>query len=275
MSGGEVGELSGKVALVTGAGRKRGIGRATALALARAGADVVITGTGRPPESFPPDEKAVGWKDVESVAEEIRQLGRRALPLVVDVTSSDQVEGMVRRTLAELGRIDILVNNAAFARGPDRVPVVDLSEDIWRKVIDVDLTGMFLCCKAVAQALIQQRRGGRIVTISGGVGKRGKAREAAYCAAKFATIGLTQSLAWELGPHKINVNAVCPGTVDTSRMDDLGRGERWNQYVATNCALGRHGSPEEIAGLVLFLCSSAADFISGQSIGIDGGRIMS
>lgn len=268
-------ELTGKVAIVTGAGRRRGIGHSTALALARAGADVVITGTGRRPETFPSDEKKVGWKDIESVADEIRQVGRRALPLVVDVSKSDQVESMVTRTLAELGRIDILVNSAAFARGPDRVPVVDLPEETWRKVIDVDLSGMFLCCKAVAQVLIRQGQGGRIVTISGGVGKRGKAREAAYCAAKFGTIGLTQSLAWELGPYRINVNAICPGTVDTSRMDDLGRGERWEQYTKGNCALGRPGSPDEIAGLVVFLCSTAADFISGQSINIDGGRVMS
>lgn len=269
-----MGELSGKVAIVTGAGRLRGIGHSTAVALARAGADVVITGTGRPPEKFPPDEKAVGWRDIESVADEIRAVGRRVLPLVVDISKSDQVESMVSRTVGEFGRIDILVNNGAYARGNDRVPVVELPEETWRRVIDVDVNGTFLCSKAVARELIRQGQGGRIVNIASLAGKRGMPKLAAYCSAKFAIIGLTQSLAWELGPHKITVNAICPGTVDTSRMDDMGRGARWEEYITGNCALGRCASPDEMAGLAVFLCSSAADFISGQSINMDGGRVM-
>lgn len=269
-----MGELTGKVAIVTGAGRLRGIGRSTALALARAGADVVITGTGRSPETFPPDEKKVSWRDIESVADEIGQLGQRALPLVVDISKSDQVKSMVKRTLSEFGRIDILMNNAAYARGPDRVPVVEISEEVWRRTIDVDINGTFLCCKAVAQVLIKQGQGGRIINISSLSGKRAKPNRPAYVTAKFGIIGLTQALAWELGPYKINVNAICPGTIDTSRVDDHGRGEEWERYIKGNCALGRAGSPNEIAGLVLFLCSAAADFITGQSINMDGGQVM-
>ena len=119
-------ELDGKVAIVTGAGRLRGIGRGAAVAFAKLGADVVVTGTGRDPSRYPDDEKAVGWRDIESTAEQVRALGVRALPLLVDVTNEDEVQMMVDRTLEELGRVDFLVNNAAWARGPDRVSFLDL-----------------------------------------------------------------------------------------------------------------------------------------------------
>jgi 3-oxoacyl-[acyl-carrier protein] reductase/meso-butanediol dehydrogenase/(S,S)-butanediol dehydrogenase/diacetyl reductase len=270
----EMSEFEGKVAIVTGAGRLRGIGRSVALALARSGADLVITGTGRRAESFPEDEKAVGWRDIDSVAEEIERLGRAALALVVDVSSSGDVERMVNSTLSRYGRIDILVNNAAFARGPDRKPVVELPEEIWRKVIDVDLTGTYLCAKAVAKVLISQEQGGKIVNISSLAGKRGRAGTAAYNAAKFGIHGLTQALAHELAPHKINVNTVCPGLVDTSRMDDLGREDRWERYIRETVPLGRAGTGEDIAGLVRFLCSSEADYMTGQAINMGGGRVM-
>ena len=136
-----MGELDGKVAIVTGAGRLRGIGRGAAVAFAKLGADVVVTGTGRDPSRFPPDEKAVGWRDIESSAEQVRALGRRALPLVADVSNREDVQTMVDRTLEEFGRIDILVNNAAYARGPDRVPIVELDDDIFQKVVDIKVGG--------------------------------------------------------------------------------------------------------------------------------------
>ena len=123
-------ELKGKVAIVTGAGRLRGIGRAAAVALARLGADVVVTGTGRKPENYPEDEKAIGWKDVESVADLIRKEGSRALPLVANVTDENDVKNMIDKTIKEFGRIDILINNAAYARAEDRVPVLDLDESV-------------------------------------------------------------------------------------------------------------------------------------------------
>jgi len=152
--------LAGKVAIVTGAGRYNGIGRHIALALARRGADVAVTGSGRPPESYPEDEKATGWRDIDSVAEEVRALGRRALPLVVDVADAAQVQRLVDETLRGLGRIDILVNNAAAARSRDRVPIIHLEEREWRKVIEVNLTGTFLVSKAVARVLIEQGEAG-------------------------------------------------------------------------------------------------------------------
>ena len=181
-------ELEGKVAIVTGAGRLRGIGRGAAVAFARLGADVVVTGTGRSPDRYPPDEKAVGWRDIESTAEQIRAEGTRALPLVVDVADADSVQQMVERSIEEFGRVDILVNNAAYARGPDRVPITEVPFDVFQKVIDVKITGTYLCVKAVVPHMIAQG-GGKIVNISSGSGKTGSANNLAYCAACFAQGG--------------------------------------------------------------------------------------
>lgn len=267
-----MGELDGKVAIVTGAGRYRSIGRACALELARAGADIVITGTGRPPETFPEDEKAIGWRDIDSVAEEIRQLNRRALPLAVDISNREQVQQMVQRTLQEFGRIDILVNNASFARGRDRVPVLELDDELWYRIIDVNLNGTYLCCKAVAKEMVKQGRGGRIINISSVAGKTQPPNASAYAASKAAVQSLTGSLSGELAPYGITVNCICPGIVDTSRMDDLGRGERWQQVVA-RVPLGRAGTGADVAHMVVFLCSDKASWITGQSINVDGGLV--
>ena len=136
-------ELNGKVAIVTGAGRMRGIGRGTANVLARMGANVVITGTGRDPATFPDDEKQAGWRDIQSTAEEVEAHGVRALPLIVNVADEDDVEKMIDATLAEFGRIDIIVNNAAAPYGEDRVAVLDLPTDVFKKVVDVKLMGTF------------------------------------------------------------------------------------------------------------------------------------
>lgn len=265
--------LEGKVAIVTGAGRYDGIGRHTALALARQGADVAVTGSGRPPESYPDDEKEMGWRDIDSVAEEVRALGRRALPLVIDITDAEQAARLVAETRRELGRIDILVNNAAAARGRDRVPVVQLEEAEWRKVIEVNLTGTFLVTKAVANSLIEQGEGGRIVNISSVAGREGIATFAAYGTSKAGIILFTQVLARELAPHGINVNCVCPGLTGTYRMRDVTQGPVRDAVMRT-IPLGREGKPEEIGELVAFLCGPDASYVHGQSINIDGGRVM-
>ncbi len=268
-----MGELDGKVAIVTGAGRLRGIGRAAAVSLARLGADVVVTGTGRNPATFPEDERAVGWRDVESTAEQVREQGRKALTLTVDVTNRQHVQDMVDRTIQEFGRVDILINNAAFARGPDRVPIVQLDPDIFQKVMDIKVTGTYLCTRAVLPHLIGQGQGGKIVNISSTAGKRGSPNTLAYNAANFAVVGMTQSMAKELGQYGINVNCVCPGAVDTSRMDDLGRSERWQQ-MAANTPIGRNGTDEEVGDFIAYLCTKAASWIHGQSININGGTVV-
>ena len=266
-----MGDLDGKVAIVTGAGRMRGIGRGAAEALARAGADVVVTGTGRPSDRYPQEEKELGWRDVESTAELVRQAGRRALALVVDVTSPQDVQGMVDQTIQEFGHVDILVNNAAYGRGPDRVPVVEMDDDIFKKVVDVKIMGTYLCSKAVARVLISQGQGGKIVNVSSGAGKRGLANTSAYVAANFALWGFTQSLAWEMGQYNINVNAVCPGPTKTYRMDTQYSDEGWKQVIS-GIPLGRAGTLEEIGEFIAYLCTSRASFIHGQSININGGN---
>ena len=265
--------LEGKVAIVTGAGRHAGIGRHAALALARMGADVAVTGSGRPPESYPEDEREMGWRDVDSVAEEIREMGRKALPLVVDITDAEAVKRLVEETRRGLGRIDILVNNAAAARGNDRVPVIHLEESEWRKVLDVNLTGTFLVTKAVAAALIEQGEGGRIVNVSSVAGREAIATFAAYGTSKAGIIQFTRVLAAELAAHRINVNCVCPGLVDTYRMKDITHGPI-RDAVMRSIPLGREGKPEEIGELIAFLCGPDASYIHGQTINIDGGRVM-
>ncbi len=270
-----MGELEGKVAIITGAGRLRGIGRAAAVALARMGADIVPTGTGRDPSTYPPDEQAAGWRDIESTAEQVRALGRRALPLVGDVSRSADVARMVQATLQEFGRVDILINNAAFRRGEDRVTVDKLDEDVWRRVLEIKVTGAFLLSKAVAPVMIKQGQGGRIINISSIGGKRGGAEAPAYCTANFALQGFTQVLAQWLAPHRISCNAICPGVTDTSRMDDLGypRNERWQQMLS-RIPMRRAATDDELAGVIAFLCAPAGEYITGQSLNVDGGMVM-
>jgi 3-oxoacyl-[acyl-carrier protein] reductase len=265
-------KLDGKVAIVTGAGRLRGIGRATAVALADLGADVAVTGTGRDPAFYPEDERKIGWKDVESTAEQIRARGRRALTWVGDVSQDKAVRDLVDRVVAAFGRIDVLVNNAAYPRGNDRVPVAELDETVWRRVLEIKLTGAFLLSKRVVPIMIAQRWG-RIINLSSIAGKRGSPNTAAYCAANFGIQGFTQALAMEVAGRGVTVNAICPGTIDTARMDVLGRGETWQRHL-DRIPMGRAASDEEIAGLITFLCSPAAAFMTGQSINIDGGVVM-
>ncbi len=266
--------LEDKVAVVTGAGRMRSIGRPIAVALARAGSDVVLTGTGRPPDRYPDDEKAAGWRDIDSVADEVRAVGRRAVPLVSDVADLHAVEQLADSVLGELGRVDIVVNNASVARGDDRVPVVDLDPDLWRSIIDVNLTGAFYMSKVFGQRLIDAGRGGSIVNISSIAGKIFSPNSAAYAASKAGLQALTACMAREVGGAGIRVNAICPGIVDTSRMDDLGRGDIWNETIKAMVPLGRAGTGEEIAHAVVYLCSDEGAWVTGQAWNIDGGTVV-
>ena len=265
--------LEGKVAVVTGAGRMRSIGRSIAVELARAGCDVVLTGTGRDPSRYPEHEREAGWRDIDSVADEVRGLGRRAVALVSDVGDADRVESLVDRVVQELGRVDILVNNASAAKGADRVPVVDLAVDVWRTVIDVNVNGTFYASRAVAQRMVAQGDGGSIVNISSIAGKVTRPGTAAYAASKAAVQSLTCSMASELGSDNIRVNAICPGTVDTFRMDDIGRGAAWDELVTTTIPLGRAGRGEDIAWMTVFLCSDQGAWITGQLYTVDGGAV--
>jgi NAD(P)-dependent dehydrogenase (short-subunit alcohol dehydrogenase family) len=265
--------LEGKVAVVTGAGRMRSIGRPIAVELARAGCDVVITGSGRPPQRYPDDEKAAGWRDIDSVADEIRALGRRALPLVSDVSDPASVEALASKVLSELGRVDIVVNNAASARGADRVPVTELPIEEWRKVIETNLNGTFYMSRTFGRHLVAQGRGGSIINISSIGGKMMAARTAAYSASKAGIHALTAAMAVELGPSQVRVNAICPGIIDTYRLDDVPRGKPFDEMVARSVPLGRPGSGEEIAWISVYLCSDQGAWITGQFYSVDGGTL--
>jgi 3-oxoacyl-[acyl-carrier protein] reductase len=265
--------LEGKVAVVTGAGRMRSIGRPIAVELARAGCDVVITGTGRDPERYPDDEKEAGWRDIESVADEVRALGRRAMPVVSDVADADAVDALSAQVMSELGRVDILVNNAGAARGSDRVPVVDLAVGDWRTVIDVNLNGTFYMSRAFGRHMVDAGEGGSIVNISSIAGKMMGANTAAYSASKAGIHALTSAMAQELGRSRVRVNVICPGLIDTYRMDDIPRGEAWDDMVNRIVPLGRAGTGDDIAWMVVYLCSDQGSWITGQLYSVDGGTL--
>lgn len=262
-------ELAGKVAIVTGAGRLRGIGRATALVLAEMGVDVVVTGTGRDPSTFPADEQSVDWRDIESVSDEIRETGARAIPMVVDVSDAVQVREMVDRTVAELGRLDIIVNNAAAPYGEDRRPLLDVDPDVFKRVIDIKVGGTFLCSRAAAEQMVRQGDGGRIINLSSIAGKRGMANTSAYNAANFAVDGFTQAIAKELAAEGITANCVCPGLIGTARMDEMPQAS-WDARIAAN-PMGRVGADREVAEVIGFLASPRASYINGEAINVNGG----
>lgn len=276
-------EFDGQVALVTGAGGRRGIGRATALRLAQDGADVALMDIAWPVEQRPGDERE--WGGVASVAAEVQALGRRALALEADVSNEAQVQAAVRRTLARFGRIDILVANAAARPGGDRVPVIELPREDLQRVIDVNLVGTFLCCKAVGQHMAERGDGGAVVIVSSLSGRSGRARMAAYAASKFGQIGLTQSFAHEMAPYGVRVNAVCPGPVDTARLDWSAQAGGTASAAAQARAdllaaqanatpLGRVATPEDVSSVIAFLCSAASAHMTGQALGVDGGARM-
>ncbi|WP_031515305.1 3-oxoacyl-[acyl-carrier-protein] reductase [Desulfofalx alkaliphila] len=242
--------LDGKVAIVTGS--SRGIGRAVALALAKAGANVVVNYAGRADAA-------------NQTAAEIEQLGRRALVIKADVADTEQVKSMVDETLKELGRLDILVNNAGITR--DNL-IMRMKDQDWDAVLNTNLKGAFNCCRAVARPMLKSK-GGRIVNISSVVGLMGNAGQVNYSAAKAGIIGLTKTLAAELGSRKITVNAVAPGFITTEMTDGLP--PEVKERLIERVPLGRLGAPEEIADTVTFLCGPAAGYITGQVIAVDGG----
>ncbi len=274
--------LNGKVALVTGAGGKNGIGRAIATRLAMEGADVVVNDITEHP--YASDDTA--WNGLPDVVTEIEAMNQRAISVVADVSDAEQVHEMVDKTVSHFGKIDILVNNAGTKAGKDRVPIVDLTEEDWDRVQRVNVKGVFLCCKAVARHLIAQGTGGKIINISSVRGKQGAASYAAYSASKFAVIGLTQSLAQELAPHQINVNALCPSLVDTERVSHLAsalmpenlsadkqRAEFARQAEAS-VPLGRLAAGADVANMAAFLASDEAAYLTGLSITVAGGSLM-
>ena len=274
--------LIGKVALVTGSGGEHGIGRAIANRLAQEGADVIVNDI----STNPYGERRSGWGGITEVVREMEAAGVQGMGIMADVSDSGQVADMVRRALERFGHIDILVNNAGSRPGDDRVPVVDLEEEAFDLVQRVNVRGTFLCSKAVAREMISRGQGGKIIIMSSVAGKRGIARYAAYCASKFALIGFTQALALELAQYKINVNAICPGLVDTERADFIAAalapqdmsGEDYRAEMVEvrerNIPLGRIAQGDDIARTAAFLASAESDYLTGLSISVSGGQVM-
>ena len=279
--------LYGKVALVTGAGGEHGIGRAIATRLAEEGADVIVNDV----RSNPYPDRPTKWQGAPSVVREIEAMGKQAMAVVADVSDAGQVENMVEQALQRFEHIDVLVNNAGSRPGRDRVPVVELDEKDWDEQLRINTKGPFLCCRAVARRMIDRGQGGKMINIASTSGRQGRPRFAAYCASKFAVIGFTQSLAHELGVHRINVNAICPGAVDTERTGYIESAmsseplsaETWwtsqhrEQFVrdqALRTPLGRVAQGNDIARVAAFLASAESDFLTGSAITVSGGAEM-
>ena len=278
--------LEGKVALITGAGGMRGVGRATALKLAGQGADIALTDVRREPDDLPPAEVRAVWRAIDSVSEEITALGSRCLPIYCDLGYSDQIQDMVNRVMEHYGRIDILVNNARAIVGRDKVPVTNLPEEVWDHFLAINTTAVFLCTKMVGRKMVRMGNGGRIINIASDAAKRANALGAAYSASKFAVLGLTQASALDLAPYGITVNAVCPGPINTGRLSYWERaraeesGVPLEEFRATiveesgrATPLGRIAEPEDIADMIGFLSSDEAHFITGQAYNVNGGLL--
>ena len=244
-------DLSGKVAIVTGGGS--GIGRQMAQGLAEAGAELVLCA-----------------RKVERCEEAAAQLPTHALAVQCDVTDADSVEAMVARTVDELGRVDILVNNAGTVWGaaPEDIPLHG-----WQKVVDVNLTGVFLCAQAVGRRMIERGEGGRIVNVASVAGLHGAPAEVVnalpYHATKGGVISLTRDLAWKWARHGINVNAIAPGWFPSDMANFVIDS---NPELASRIPLGRFGGPEDLKGAVVFLASAASDFVTGSTMFVDGGE---
>jgi 3-oxoacyl-[acyl-carrier protein] reductase/meso-butanediol dehydrogenase/(S,S)-butanediol dehydrogenase/diacetyl reductase len=279
-------ELHGKVALITGAGGMRGVGRATALKLAQQGVDLALTDVQRGPEDLPPGEIRLGWRGLDSVAEEVQALGRRCFTRPCDLGQSDQVQQLVQQVAGHYGRIDILVNNARAIIGRDKVPVTELAEDVWQHFLAINTTAVFLLTKLVGREMIRQGRGGRIINIASNASKQASARGAAYSTSKFAVLGLTQASALDLAPYSITVNAVCPGPINTDRLSYWERARAEEEGIPLEdfrarivkeagqaTPLGRIAEAEDVANLVSFLASEEAAFITGQAYNVNGGLL--
>ena len=246
--------LEGKTAIVTGG--KRGIGKAIALAFAEAGADVAVC------------SRVIEDGQLQTVAEEIKRIGRRSLVVQADVTRKTDVDNLVQRLMNEFGRIDILVNNAAVMV---RKPLLELSEDDWDTVIDTNLKGYHLCCQAVGKIMINQKRG-NIINMASAHGVRAFEGRGAYPMAKAGVFMLTGVLAKELARYGIRVNGIAPGVVRTEMSHAVWSDSDSLKRMESTIPLGRLAEPSDIVGAALLLASDASSYITGHTIMVDGGR---
>ena len=278
--------LDGKVALVTGAGGMRGVGRATVMKLTGLGADIALTDVHRETEDLPPAEVRTAWRGIDAVSGEVEAAGRRAFPVYCDLGDAGQIERMVEQVMAHYGRIDILVNNARAIIGRDKVSVTELEQEVWEHFLRINTTAPYLLTKEVGRRMIEAGNGGRIINIASNASKQASATGAAYSASKFAVLGLTQASALDLAPYGITVNAVCPGPINTDRMSYWERDQATERGItqeefrsqivqagAQASPLGRIAEPQDVANVVAFLASDEASFVTGQAYNVNGGLL--
>ena len=244
--------IEGKTAIVTGA--SRGIGKAIAISLAKEGAEVIINYSSSP-------------ENAHKVVSEINEFGGKAYPLQADISNENSVNELIKKVLEKHNKIDVLVNNAGITK--DGL-LMRMKTDDWQKVLDLNLSGVFYCTRAVSRQMLKQKSG-RIINITSVVGLMGNPGQANYSAAKAGVVGLTQSSAKEFASRGITVNAVAPGFISTDMTKDLN-----SEAILSAIPLGRFGAPEDVAGAVRFLAADpSAAYITGQTIQVDGGMVMS
>jgi 2-deoxy-D-gluconate 3-dehydrogenase len=243
--------LTDKIAVVTGA--SKGLGQGTALALANAGAHVVVTSR--------------SLERVEPVVVEIHEMGREALPLALEVRDLNSIEAMVRATMERFGRIDVLVNNAGI-NIPE--PALEVTEEHWDRLMDINLKGLFFCAQKVGQVMVEQGQG-KIINIGSQMGLVGGKLRAAYCSSKGGVVQLTKVLAIEWAQHGVNVNGVAPTFLETPFTAAFWQNKAFYDEVVGNILFGRLGQVEDVLGAIIFLASPAADLITGHTLLVDGG----
>lgn len=253
--------VEGKVALVTGG--SRGIGEATALTLAKAGADIAVTSRKLP--------------DLERVAAEIRKIGRRSVAIEAHIGRMDMLQPLVDHVVAEFGRIDILVNNAGTNFF---MPAIEMTEKGWDSVLNLDLKGLFFLSQAVAKQMIKQGSGGKIINISSVSGLRVQVPTGHYSIAKAGVIMATKVMALEWAKYNVRVNCIAPGAIETKLYDAIfnvyppDEAKANKEAAAKRIPMGRAGEPSELANAVLFLASNASSYITGQTFAVDGGSLL-
>lgn len=245
--------LAGKVAVVTGSGK--GLGKAMAIALAEAGADVTVA--------------ARSFDQVQETSREIETLGRKCLPVKTDVTSRDDVEALIGKTVDKFGGIDILINNVGMAIVKD---LMNTSPEDWQKQMDTNLTSAYLCCRAAGKYMLE-KGSGKVVNVATIAGVRGKWQMTGYGASKAGVIQLTKTLAIEWARYNVNVNCIVPGIFYTSATQAVLDNEKIRKVRVSKVPLKRYGKPEEVGPLAVFLSSAASDFITGAIIPIEGGEL--
>ncbi|MEK7368455.1 MAG: glucose 1-dehydrogenase [Planctomycetota bacterium] len=247
----ELFELRGRVALVTGA--SKGLGKSMAMALGEAGADIVLVARG--PVKLAEAEK------------EVADMGVRTLTVAADVTIPEDVDKMVSQALAKFGKIDILVNNVGTYVGK---PIEESTTEDWFNLINTNLTSTYLCCRAVGKHMMERQRG-KVVNMAAAIGALGARNSSAYCASKGGVIQLTRALAVEWAKYHITVNAIAPGTMETEITAKMLEDPKVRKALEGKVPMGRIGQPSDLAGTVIFLSASGSDYITGQTIFVDGG----